>query len=119
MLSKNDAAGRNLNGKTKDDENLDEFFSKVDMNNIALDDAKRFSDPDTVKKYHEYIAAQKAAELQKPEVNPKGAADLTNPQERLENLRNLISKAIEKSGNDNGLAEALEKLSLFKTLPSE
>lgn len=119
MLNKDDISDIGLNRKTEGDENLGEFFSKVDMKNITLEDAKRFSDPDTIKKYHEYIAAQKEAELPKPEVNPAGNPDLMNSEERLENLRNLINKAIEKSGNDNGLSEALEKLSLFKTLPSE
>lgn len=119
MFNENDISGIGLNRKTEGNENFDEFFSKVDMKNITLEDAKRFSDPDTIKKYHEYIAARKEAELPKPEVNPEEAPYLMTSQERLENLRNLISKAIEKSGNDNGLAEALEKLSLFKTLPSE
>lgn len=119
MLNKNDISGIDLNCKTEGNENLDEFFSKIDMKNITLEDAKRFSDPDTIKKYHEYIAAQKEAELPKPEVNPEGNPDLMNPEKRLENLRNLISKAIEKSGSDNGLSEALGKLALFKTLPSE
>lgn len=95
-------------------EDMDTFLSNLDMNNISVDDAKRFANEDMIKKYHELSSARLEAN-NNPASGDKSNAGSNGQQPA--DIMSLIQKAMEKSGSDCGLSEVIDKVGFIKNNP--